>query len=142
LPKDCEQFTIPMGELSYYDDATGENKKITIDDWALYFLPGCEDESAISMLNDRAMEYQRDPFYGSVTPIAYTASATTVMSWLLLVLLFLSQQKRPLLQKAATLGIAVSLTVALADTTSSLQYQYSRGYQDADELRKRVYNGL
>lgn len=139
---DCQQFTIPVGELTYFDEEEGKIKQISIDDWALYFLPGCNNEHTIAKLGQQSWDYQRDPFYGSVTPIAYTASATTVMSWLLLVLIFLSQQHRPLLQKAATLVIAISLTVSLADITKSLQHQYVRGYQDADELRQKVYNGL
>lgn len=141
LPEECQQFTIPVGHLRYFDEEDGEEKELQIDDWALYFLPGCKDTQGIENLGRQTMSYERDPFYGSVTPIAYTAAATTVMSWLLLLLLFLSQQYRPMLQKAATLGIAISLTVSLVDTTNSLQEQYIHGYQDADQLRSDVYNG-
>lgn len=141
LPEECQQFTIPVGELRYFDEEEGKEKELRIDDWALYFLPGCKDTAGIEKLGQQTMSYERDPFYGSVTPIAYTAAATTVMSWLLLLLLFLSQQYRPMLQKAATLGIAISLTVSLVDTTNSLQEQYKHGYQDADQLRSDVYNG-
>ncbi|KAA8912955.1 hypothetical protein TRICI_003337 [Trichomonascus ciferrii] len=141
LPEECQQFTIPVGQLRYFDEEEGKEKELRIDDWALYFLPGCKDTEGIEKLGEQTMSYERDPFYGSVTPIAYTAAATTVMSWLLLLLLFLSQQYRPMLQKAATLGIAISLTVSLVDTTNSLQEQYKHGYQDADQLRSDVYNG-
>ncbi|CAN6640275.1 hypothetical protein TRVA0_018S00562 [Trichomonascus vanleenenianus] len=134
----CERYAIPPGVITYVD-GNGDQQTLTITNSGLFIVNGCTE--GINLAQVAAIE-TRDPFYGSVAPIAYTSAATTVMSWLLLLLLFVSQKKRPWLQKIATLGVAVTLTASLAAITSNLEEQYNRGYQDADELRQYVYGGI
>lgn len=49
---------------------------------------------------------------------------------------------RPWLQKAAALTVAVSLTLATADTFKIAQRQYEEGFIDAKELRNQVVAGM
>jgi len=49
---------------------------------------------------------------------------------------------RPWLQKVAALTVAVSLTIATADTFEVLEKQYSRGYMDATAMREEVMGSL
>ncbi|KAF2198915.1 PalH-domain-containing protein [Delitschia confertaspora ATCC 74209] len=48
---------------------------------------------------------------------------------------------RPWLQKAAALTVAISLTLATADTFKIAERQYAEGYSDATKLRKDVVGG-
>jgi len=48
---------------------------------------------------------------------------------------------RPWLQKVAALTVAISLTIATADTFKVAEQQYNIGVMDAAELQKRVENG-
>ncbi|KAB8360766.1 hypothetical protein FH972_024500 [Carpinus fangiana] len=47
---------------------------------------------------------------------------------------------RPWLQKAAALSVAVSMTIATADTFKVAEFQYGTGQQSADQLRDDVTN--
>lgn len=47
---------------------------------------------------------------------------------------------RPWLQKVAALTVAVSMTIATADTFRVAEQQYLTGYMDADKLRSEVVN--
>lgn len=49
---------------------------------------------------------------------------------------------RPWLQKAAALTVAISLTLATADTFKIAQQQYEEGFIDAMELRNQVVAGM
>ncbi|KAF2456845.1 PalH/RIM21-domain-containing protein [Lineolata rhizophorae] len=49
---------------------------------------------------------------------------------------------RPWLQKVAALTVAISLTIATADTFKVAQRQYEDGYMDATALREKVVGGL
>lgn len=49
---------------------------------------------------------------------------------------------RPWLQKAATLTVAISLTIVTADTFRLAKVQYKAGYDDATELTIEVIDGL
>ncbi|KAE8154940.1 PalH/RIM21-domain-containing protein, partial [Aspergillus avenaceus] len=49
---------------------------------------------------------------------------------------------RPWLQKVAALLVAVSLTIATADSFRVAEYQYIHGYSDADALASEVIDGM
>lgn len=49
---------------------------------------------------------------------------------------------RPWLQKVAALTVAVSLTIATADTFEALEKQYDNGYMDATAMREEVMGSL
>lgn len=49
---------------------------------------------------------------------------------------------RPWLQKVAALAVAVSLTIATADTFKVAERQYQRGYMDANAMRQQVEGSL
>ncbi|UNI21413.1 pH-response regulator protein palH/rim21 [Purpureocillium takamizusanense] len=107
----------------------------------------------------------RDPFYASTFPICYALAATTVTSYMLLIMLFVTPRSfldggvvylgrrrgfthtsagaeniggRPWLQKVATLTVAVSLTIATHDTFKIAQRQYQWGAQNATVMQQGV----
>lgn len=49
---------------------------------------------------------------------------------------------RPWLQKVAAFTVAVSLTIATADTFKSLERQYERGFMDANTMRQDVMGSM
>lgn len=57
-------------------------------------------------------------------------------------LLLITPQTRPYLQKLATLSVAISLTIALAEITRILKRQYQDAYDDAEELRSYIDEGV
>lgn len=115
----------------------------------------------------------RDPFYASTSPQIYAIATATVISWMLVIMLFITPRTffiggvggggaflgrrgmisgvsgniigvggRPLLQKVATLTVAISLTIATFNTFRVAQEQYNLGYQDAVALTGEVVGGL
>lgn len=112
-----------------------------------------------------------DPFYLSTSPIIYALAATTVVSYMLVIALFITTRSffdggivylgnrgsftssssagggvviggRPWLQKIAALTVAISLTIATADTMSIARYQYIWGVTNAKELQSEVMSRL
>ena len=115
----------------------------------------------------------RDPFYASTSPQIYAIATATVISWMLVIMLFITPRTyfvggaggsggflgrrgmisgmsgniigvggRPLLQKVATLTVAISLTIATVSTFQVAEEQYNDGYQDAIALTEEVVGGL
>ncbi|KAI0909888.1 PalH/RIM21-domain-containing protein [Ustulina deusta] len=106
-------------------------------------------------------------FYATVFPQGYALAATTVLAYMLFIMLVIAPRSfldggvvtlgrrgftngpsngitiggRPWLQKIATLLVAVSLTIATADTFRVAEEQYLEGYQDAHKLQQRVLGG-
>ncbi|KAI2471635.1 pH-response regulator protein palH/rim-21 [Annulohypoxylon bovei var. microspora] len=109
----------------------------------------------------------RDPFYASIFPQCYALAATTVLAYLLLIMLFIAPRSfldggvvvlgrrgftngpsngisiggRPWLQKVAALTVAISLTIATADTFRVAEEQYAWGIQNAQQLQEDVLGG-
>lgn len=110
----------------------------------------------------------RDPFYASTFPVCYALAATTVTAYMLVIMLFITPRSfldggvvylgrrngfthsssssvsiggRPWLQKVAALTVAISLTVASADTFKVAQNQYTWGIQNAKLLQDEVMGG-
>lgn len=111
----------------------------------------------------------RDPFYASTFPICYALAATTVTAYMLVIMLFVTPRSfldggivylgrrggftnrpaggvsiggRPWLQKIAALTVAISLTVATADTFKAAQNQYTWGIQNAKQLQDEVMGSV
>ncbi|KAI8634883.1 PalH/RIM21-domain-containing protein [Xylariaceae sp. FL1651] len=109
----------------------------------------------------------RDPFYASIFPQCYALAATTILAYMLLVMLVIAPRSfldggvvtlgrrgftngpsnginigdRPWLQKVATLLVAISLTIATVDTFRVAEQQYLWGIQDAHKLQQMVLGG-
>ncbi|KAL7626720.1 pH-response regulator protein palH/rim21 [Parahypoxylon ruwenzoriense] len=109
----------------------------------------------------------QDPFYASIFPQCYALAATTVLAYLLLIMLVIAPRSfldggvvvlgrrgftngpsngisiggRPWLQKVAALTVAISLTIATADTFRVAEEQYAWGIQNAQQLQEAVLGG-
>jgi PalH/RIM21 len=113
----------------------------------------------------------RTPFYSSTSPQIFAIAVATVISYFLVILIFITPRtffvggpgggagfltrrglsgsssvigvgRRPLLQKIAALTVAISMTIATADTFSVAKRQYEEGFMDSDEMVKQVTGGL
>ncbi|KAF6839732.1 ph-response regulator protein palh rim21 [Colletotrichum plurivorum] len=110
----------------------------------------------------------RDPFYASTFPVFYALAATTVTAYMLVIMLFITPRSfldggvvylgrrgftgggtsngisiggRPWLQKVAAVTVAISLTIASADTFKVAEQQYQWAIQDAKRLQSEVMDG-
>ncbi|KAI1487193.1 pH-response regulator protein palH/rim-21 [Biscogniauxia mediterranea] len=109
----------------------------------------------------------RDPFYASIFPQCYALAATTVLAYMLLIMLVIAPRSfldggvvvlgrrgftngpsngisiggRPWLQKVAALTVVISLTIATADTFRVAEVQYAWGIQNAQQLQEEVLGG-
>jgi hypothetical protein len=114
--------------------------------------------------NDHKFSNFRDPFYATLFPMCYVLAATTVVAYMLVIMLFVTPRSfldggivylgrrgftnsssggvsiggRPWLQKVAALTVAISLTVATADTFRVAESQYRWGIQNARQLQLEV----
>lgn len=117
----------------------------------------------------------REPFYASTSPQIYAIATATVISYILLILVFITPRtffvggpgggsgllgrrgmitgsygsssvvgvgRRPWLQKVATITVAISLTIATADTFKVAKRQYEKGYLDSGLLVDDVLGSL
>ncbi|KAJ8112584.1 hypothetical protein ONZ43_g5361 [Nemania bipapillata] len=145
------------------------------------YLPPCATAAALAQRaiivtggvstdeTTEALDYSdlRTPFYATIFPQGYALAATTVLAYMLLIMLVIAPRSfldggivtlgprgftnghsngitiggRPWLQKVATLLVAVSLTIATADTFRVAEEQYLLGYQDARKLQQKVLGG-
>jgi hypothetical protein len=125
------------------------------------------NDSSLSQHNDDDNQLQsnvRDPFYVSPFPLAYALASTTITAYMLVIMLFITPRSfldggitylgrrgftnssasgvniggRPWLQKIAALTVAMSLTVATADTFEAAQEQWEWGIANSDGLRMQV----
>ena len=112
----------------------------------------------------------RDPFYASTIPQCYALAAATVIAYMLVIMLLITPRTflhegavvlgrrgftngpsgsdagigiggRPWLQKVAALTVAISLTIASADTFKIAERQYNEGIMDALKLQSAVADG-
>jgi hypothetical protein len=113
----------------------------------------------------------RTPFYASTTPQIFAIAVATVVSYFLVILIFITPRtffvggpgggagfltrrglsgnssvigvgRRPLLQKIAAVTVAISMTIATADTFKVAKRQYEEGFMDSEEMVKQVTEGL
>lgn len=109
----------------------------------------------------------RDPFYASTFPQCYALAATTVIAYTLVIMLLITPRSfldggvavlgrkgftnggsggtniggRPWLQKVAALTVAISLTIATANTFRVAEDQYNHGFQNAETIQQEVLGG-
>ncbi|OBT51399.1 hypothetical protein VE04_07954, partial [Pseudogymnoascus sp. 24MN13] len=111
---------------------------------------------------------ERDPFYASSLSVIYALASTTVTAYMLVILLCITPRSfvsggtvvlgsrggftgstsvremgvgiggRPLLQKVAAISVAISLSIATANTFNIAEEQYNAGYMDAVMLQTEV----
>lgn len=118
-----------------------------------------------STISPQASDF-RDPFYASTFPQCYALAATTVIAYLLVIMLFITPRSfldggivvlgrrgftnggtgvniggRPWLQKVATLTVAISLTIATVDTFREAEEQYAFGIENAVQMQAVVLGG-
>ena len=158
-----------LGAIVYNDTYTSTlTEKLT-------FRQPCDDPTNPSSTNPGASGNStvvnvRDPFYASTSPQIFAIATATVISYLLVIIIFITPRsinagglrgtsnsgflgrsantsvvgvgRRPWLQKIATITVAISLTIATADTFRVAQEQYDKGYTDANLLVDNVVGSL
>jgi hypothetical protein len=138
------------------------------------FTPQCTTRPDDILLTGAASNSKytdfRDPFYASTLPQCYALAATTVIAYMLVIMLLITPRTflhqgavvlgrrgftngpsgsdagigiggRPWLQKVAALTVAISLSIATADTFKVAEIQYNMGIMDATTLQKEVEDG-
>lgn len=166
----CTPLILPSGGVLVF----GDNDTSTLSARVTFKLPCENPESIISpdtTGNSSVIGFQ-DPFYASISPQIFALAAATVISYILVILIFITPRtfviggpgggagflgrrgmiqgssniigvgRRPLLQKIATLTVAISLTIATADTFSVAKDQYNQGYMDSSLLVDDVVGSL
>lgn len=173
LPRRCTPFKLPVGGLL----TVGNNSVVTLSQDAI-FQPVCSGQPAPQSLSLEQLTTEtsiigaEEPFYASTSPQIYAIAAATIVSYMLVIILFITPRtyivggaggflgqrnmlrgglgsssvigvgSRPWLQKIAALTVAVSLTIATADTFNVASQQYEDGYADAASLTEAVVEGL
>ncbi|UKZ56590.1 hypothetical protein TrVGV298_010428 [Trichoderma virens] len=152
----CPTATIPTVSVAVSDPQTTTSDGSSLD---LQDLGDGDDD------NSPHFSDFRDPFYASSFPICYALAATTVTAYMLVIMLFITPRSffdsgvvylgrpggftnsssggvniggRPWLQKLAALTVAISLTIATADTFRIAKIQYIWGVQNAKVLQNEV----
>lgn len=130
------------------------------------FESACDDTAIHASGNSTVVKFG-DPFYASVAPQIYALATATIISYILVILIFITPRtfyvggpgggganflglrnlvpgsgsssvigvgRRPLLQKIAAVTVAVSLTIATADTFRVAEDQYNNGLMDSQAL--------
>ncbi|MCJ1474847.1 pH-response regulator protein palH/rim21 [Lambiella insularis] len=165
----CTPFHLPSSGIIVVDHTS----TITLNHNAV-FQPECT--ARVTDTNDTVLSSAiidlRDPFYASTSPQIYAIAAATVISYMLLIMLFITPRTfflggsgggggflgprglisgyapiigiggRPWLQKVATLFVTISLTVVTINTFKVAEEQYNLGYQDATSLTEEVAGSL
>lgn len=173
LPRHCTPFKLPVGGLL----TVGNDSVITLTREAI-FQPVCSGQPAPQPISVEELALAtsvigaEEPFYASTSPLIYAIAAATIVSYMLVIILFITPRRyivgeasgflgqrsmmrgggggstvigvgsRPLLQKIAALTVAISLTIATADTFKVANKQYQDGYADAAALTEAVVEGL
>jgi hypothetical protein len=163
----CTPFTLPSNGILFLDDVDA----ITLTTDAL-FQPECTGTADLLLTGSSPANVAalRDPFYASTLPQTYALAATTVIAYMLFIMLLITPRTflhegavvlgrrsftngpsgsdagigvggRPWLQKVAALTVAVSLSIATADTFKVAESQYDEGIMDALALQLQVENG-
>ncbi|KAI0995894.1 pH-response regulator protein palH/RIM21 [Podosphaera aphanis] len=162
----CSAFTLPSNGSLILD----ASRTLTLTSDATY-LPECIGSSDVIITGSGAANHMhfRDPFYASTLPECYALAASTVIAYMLVIMLLITPRTflqegvlvlerrgftsgpsagevgiggRPNLQKVAALTVAISLTIATADTFRVAEAQYDFGYMDAQALENEVKNSL
>lgn len=174
LPRHCTPFRLPAGGTLHLG---AEDIPLTLSENAIFnpcpekLIPAPLDPDIYGPAT--LVIDARDPFYASTSPLVYAIAAATIVSYMLVIILFITPRalyasgvggaflgqrgiisgaaasssvlrvgRRPWLQKVAALTVAISLTIATADTFKVVEEQYDAGYQEVVALTDRVFEGL
>lgn len=140
-------------------------------DESIPFESSCDDHAIHGCANNgNSTVVKFDPFYASVAPQIYALATATVISYILVILIFITPRtffvggpggghnllglrslvpgsvsssvigigRRPLLQKIAAITVAISLTIATADTFNVAEQQYNEGLINSQGLVDKV----
>ena len=164
----CTPFALPSNGIL----SLGPSYALTLTSDAV-FEPQCTaGADDIILTGSSSLSYAdfRDPFYASTIPECYALAATTVIAYMLVIMLFITPRTflhegavvlgrrgftngpsgsdagigiggRPWLQKVAALTVAISLTIATANTFRVAEMQYDQGIMDALALQNKVEGG-
>lgn len=163
----CSRYTLPSaGVISF-----GSSSLMTISS-DVVFLPLCTKAASLAGSGGPSSSKDfRDPFYASTIPTVFALAATTVISYMLVIVLLITPRTflsggtiilgrrgftngpssrdsgigiggRPWLQKVAALTVAISLTIATANTFRVAEEQYENGTPSATALQALVLNGM
>ena len=139
------------------------------------FKPYCENDYDLGLTiaaeetPEIPDEGPRETFVTSTLPVIYALSATTVVAYMLVIMLFITPRTyvsggtvvlgsrgfagtssaesgigvggRPWMQKVAALSVAISLTIATANTFDIAAGQYNEGFMDSKKLQEEVLGG-
>jgi hypothetical protein len=165
----CTPFTLPSNGVL----TLAPSNVITLTTNAI-FKPECTGSNDILLTNagsPSSLTSLRDPFYASTLPQCYALAATTVIAYMLVIMLLITPRTflhegavvlgrrgftngpsgsdagigiggRPWLQKVAALTVAISLSIATADTFKVAEQQYNLGIMDAMTLQGDVEGGM
>ncbi|KIW64771.1 hypothetical protein PV04_09681 [Phialophora macrospora] len=169
----CTPLILPSGGIFIFadDSTTTLHAKVT------FKLP-CENPDPIispDTTGNSSVVGFSNPFYASISPQIFALATATVISYILVILIFITPRtfylggpgggtrflgrrgiitgsygsssvvgvgRRPLLQKIATVTVAISLTIATADTFNVAERQYNQGYIDSSQLVDNVVDSL
>ncbi|MCJ1347790.1 pH-response regulator protein palH/rim21 [Peltigera leucophlebia] len=174
LPRHCTPIKLPVGGLL----TVGNDSILTLTRDAI-FQPVCSGQPTPQPISLEELALAAsvigtgEPFYASTSPLIYAIAAATIVSYMLVIILFITPRtyivggaggflgqrrmmrggggggsavigvgSRPWLQKIAALTVAISLTIATADTFKVANKQYQDGYADAAALTEAVVEGL
>lgn len=161
-----EPFTLTQDAFFHAPCPTIAARQLT-DDAAAPTL----DASSLTPADSQEHQFSdfRDPFYITQFPICYALASTTITAWMLVLILFVNQRSfldggvvylgrrggftngspsgvniggRPWLQKVAALTVAISLTVATANTFTVAEQQYRWGIQNAGLMQREVLGSI
>lgn len=165
----CTPFVLPSGGIL---ELSGPDLFTLTDD--VVFQPACTGSSGVVLTgtgSPLSLTDFKDPFYASTLPECYALAATTVIAYMLVIMLLITPRTflhegavvlgrrgftngpsganngigiggRPWLQKVAACSVAIALTIATADTFAVAEHQYNRGFMDAALLQDEVEKGL
>ena len=173
LPRTCDPYILPSGGQINI----GGGRIITLTQDA-GFQPACTGAVVSAPVDplqpgvDLTLLVGQDPFYSSTNPQIYAIAAVTIVSYMLVIILFITPRtffvggvgggsgflgSRGMINGAfgrnfvigigsrpwlQKLAVANSLTIVTADTFEFAREQYDAGYQDATELTVKVVNGI
>ncbi|KIW86549.1 hypothetical protein Z517_01947 [Fonsecaea pedrosoi CBS 271.37] len=170
----CTPLILPSGGIFIFNDDT----TTTLSAKVTFKLPCENPESIISpdTTGNSSVIGFSNPFYASISPQIFALATATVISYILVILIFITPRtfyvgspggggarflgrrgmitgsygsssivgvgRRPLLQKIAAVTVAISLTIATADTFHVAEEQYNEGYIDSSLLVDNVVDSL
>lgn len=148
----CSVYYLPHGTVELYDTAQQlirtlnetirtpilyiTNCSLDYDDVYQYYT-----EYLSSSVGTFITENSRDSYRSGLILVLFTYSAIVVSSWMLLIVLYLSTNKKPLSIKLASLLYSISVSIILHKTTKLLEQETRLGIQSVERFEDEILNG-